>query len=337
MNPGYQSPYPRNNALRTPRREVDISAIGEAWGIVSKNLAPFALAALAMLVIQQLPGFIGSGIAQAVTMPMTRSGDPSATLTATFIQMGISLPFSLVGAALGTVIAGSIVLMALKTVRGGTPEIGDIGLGFSTNPLGLLVSGFLVGLGTTIGTYLCLIPGLILGGLWFITTPYMLDKGMGPIEAMSASWNTMKENLVMGAVIYILAALAAFIGVCACGIGILVTLPILMATQAIIYEDLTADDNTGSYGGGSYPTDPFSAYSTPPAPGQDPFAAAPSPEAPQAPSYDAPSYEAPSYEAPAAPDASTAPDSAPEAPSYDPGSVAPPSDPGNDDPGSRPG
>lgn len=122
----------------------------------------------------------------------------------------------------------------------------------------------------------------------------------------------------MGAVIYILAALASFIGVCACGIGVLVTLPILMATQAIIYEDLTADDNASSYGGGSYPTDPFSAYATPPAPGQDPFATAPTPEsaAPQAPTYDAPSYEAPSYESPAAPDAPASPDAAP---SPDPG------------------
>lgn len=283
MNPGYQSPYPRNNAFRTPRREIDISAIGEAWGIVSKNLGPFILAGLAMIVIQQAPSFIGSMIGTGMTMGM--SNNPDTALMAVFIQMGISLPFTLIGVALGTIICGSIVLMALKAVRGGTPEVGDIALGFTTNPVGLLIAGFLVGLGTTLGNYMCLIPGLLLGGLWFITTPYMLDRGLGPIEAMGASWNTMKDNLVMAAVIFLLSGLAAALGVCACGIGILVTMPLIYVTQAIIYEDLTSDDQTGGFTGGTYPTDPFSAYSTPPAPGSaDPFASGQAPTPPTAPS-----------------------------------------------------
>jgi len=305
MNPGYQSPYPRNNAFRTPRREIDISAIGEAWGIVSKNLGPFILAGLAMIVIQQAPSFIGSMIGTGMTMGM--SNNPDTALMAVFIQMGISLPFTLIGVALGTIICGSIVLMALKAVRGGTPEVGDIALGFTTNPVGLLIAGFLVGLGTTLGTYMCLIPGLLLGGLWFITTPYMLDRGLGPIEAMGASWSTMKDNLVMAAVIFLLSGLAAALGVCACGIGILVTMPLIYVTQAIIYEDLTSDDQTGGFTGGTYPTDPFSAYSTPPAPGSaDPFASgqAPTPptaasEEPSAPQSDpAVTPEAPASEAP---------------------------------------
>lgn len=308
MNPGYQSPYPRNNAFRTPRREIDISAIGEAWGIVSKNLGPFILAGLAMIVIQQAPSFIGSIIGSGMTMSMSRN--PDTALMATLIQMGISLPFTLIGVALGTIICGSIVLMALKAVRGGTPEIGDIALGFTTNPVGLLIAGFLVGLGTTLGTYMCLIPGLLLGGLWFITTPYMLDRGLGPIEAMGASWNTMKDNLVMAAVIFLLSGIAAALGICACGIGILVTMPLLYVTQAIIYEDLTADDQPGSYTGGTYPTDPFSAYSTPPAPGEpDPFASS-QPQAPAAPPAPSSAVEEPATPEAPQPEPSAEPPSA---------------------------
>lgn len=312
MNPGYQSPYPRNNAFRTPRREIDISAIGEAWGIVSKNLGPFILAGLAMIVIQQAPSFIGSMIGTGMTMGMSRN--PDTALMGALVQMAISLPFTLIGVALGTIVCGSIVLMALKAVRGGTPEVGDIALGFTTNPIGLLVAGFLVGLGTTLGTYMCLIPGLLLGGLWFITTPYMLDRGLGPIEAMGASWSTMKDNLVMAAVIFLLSGLAAALGICACGIGILVTMPLIYVTQAIIYEDLTADDHQGGFAGGSYPTDPFSAYSTPPGPGEsDPFATSQSPTSPSS-AVEEPSAPQPAPESPQAEPSVTPETPSPEAP-----------------------
>lgn len=311
MNPGYQSPYPRNNAFRTPRREIDISAIGEAWGIVSKNLVPFVLAGLAILVVQQGLGQMGNLLGTGLTAGMTRN--PDTVMTGFIVQLGVAMPFSILGAALSAIIAGSVVLMALKAVRGGTPEVGDIALGFTTNPIGLLVAGFLVGLGTTLGSVLCIIPGLVLAGLWFVTTPFMLDRGLGPIEAMAASWNAMKDNMVMAAVIALLAGLVSFLGVCACGFGVLVTIPLLYVTQAIIYEDLTADDQPGSFAGGTYPTDPFSAYSTPPAPGEaDPFASSQAPPppsaAPEEPSAPQPAPEPAPEPEPAQPEAPSAPE-----------------------------
>lgn len=312
MNPGYQSPYPRNNAFRTPRREIDISAIGEAWGIISKNLGPFALSGFAILVVQQGIGQIGGVVGAGVASGLSRN--PDTAIMGLLLQMAVSLPFSLVGGALSMVICGSVVLMGLKAVRGGTPEVGDIGLGFTTNPLGLIVAGLLVGLGTTLGSLACFIPGLLLAGLWFTTTPYMLDRGIGPIEAMGASWATMKDNLVMAAVIVLLAGLASGLGFLACCIGVIVTMPILYVTQAIIYEDLTADDNTG-FSGGSYPTDPFSAYAAPPAPGQaDPFA---SPQTP-------PTPESSAAESPAPPTEPTEPTASPE-PTAEPSPSEPPS------------
>lgn len=257
MNPGFQSPYPRNNAFRTPRREVDIAAIGEAWGIVTKNLGPFILAALAMMFLQFAPTMVGSALGSAATAGMQSSTDLGVIFSAMAIQTVISLPFQLVGAALGAVVAGSIVFMALKAIRGGTPEVSDIGAGFTTAPVSLLVAGLLVNLGTTFGSYLCIIPGLILGGLWMLTSPFIMDKGVGPIEAMKMSWNAMKDHIIMAAVLFLLAGIVAFLGICACGLGILVTMPVLYATQAVIYEDMAHDDQ------------PFGGYSTP---SSDPFA-----------------------------------------------------------------
>lgn len=262
MNPGFQTPYPRNNSFRTPRREVDIAAIGEAWGIVTKNLGPFILAALAMMFLQFAPTLVGSALGSAATIGMQNSTDLGVILTAAGIQTLIGLPFQLVGAALGAVIAGSIVLMGLKAIRGGTPEVGDIGAGFTAAPVSLLVAGLLVNLGTTFGSYLCIIPGLILGGLWFLTSPIIMDKGVGPIDAMRMSWDVMKDHIVMSAVIFLLGGIVAVLGVCACGIGILVTMPVLYVTQAIIYEDMTSGDQP--FGGGYQ------------APSNDPFAGAPS-------------------------------------------------------------
>lgn len=264
MNPGFQTPYPRNNAFRTPRREIDIAAIGEAWGIVTKNLGPFVLAALVMMFLQFAPTMVGSVLGGVVTAGMQNSTDPAVAFTAFGIQTLVGLPFQLIGAALGAVVAGSMVHMAIKAVRGGTPEVGDIGAGFTTAPVSLLVAGFLVGLGTTFGSYLCIIPGLILGGLWFLTSPFIMDKGVGPLDAMRMSWDVMKDHIVMAAVIFLLGGIVAALGVCACFVGILVTMPVLYATQAVIYEDMTSDDQP--FGGGyqAPSSDPFAQ--TPPTP-----------------------------------------------------------------------
>lgn len=256
MSTEFQNPYPRNNSFRTPRREVDIAAIGEAWGVVTQNLGPFILAALVTFALNAIPSFIGSFIAGRVFPTPVGTTDLGLVLRISFMQQPIQLPFQAIGSGLSMIVAGSIVLMTLKAIRGQSPEVSDIGLGFTTSPASLFVAGVLIYLGTMVGILLCLIPGLILGGLWMVTVPFIMDKGVGPIEAMKMSWNLMKDHVLMAAVILLLGGMIMILGCCCACIGLLVALPLLYATQAIIYEDLTADDN--GYGGYQPPSsDPF--------------------------------------------------------------------------------
>ncbi len=183
-------------------------------------------------------------------MPGIRSED---TLQ---IVLGIIALFILVivGTALGLLIGTGMVEMTLKVLRGEKPEYSDIWAGLRSSPLGLLGVLAVYSFAVNIGMNLFYIPGLVIGALWMLAVPLMLDKKLGPIEALKASFHMMKDHVVMGSVVYLLASLAAVAGLLACCIGIFVTIPIYFGVTAVIYNDLKqADENPFSPGSSSGP------------------------------------------------------------------------------------
>jgi len=113
-------------------------------------------------------------------------------------------------------------------------------------PLSLLFSGadrfwtmfgaqFLSGLAVGVGIVLLVVPGVIAGlGLW-LGKFYVIDRQQGAVEALKSSWRDTDGNrldLFVFGIVYFALTLA---GLCLCGIGILVTLPIVEAALTVIY------------------------------------------------------------------------------------------------------
>lgn len=113
-------------------------------------------------------------------------------------------------------------------------------------PLSLLFSGadrflsmfgamLLTGLVVGFGTVLLIVPGVIAYlGLW-LGKFYVVDRQQGAIESLQSSWRDTAGNKG-DLFVFMLAYFAlAFVGMCACGIGMLVTLPIAEAALTVIY------------------------------------------------------------------------------------------------------
>lgn len=210
-----------------------MASIGEAWSIVSKNLGPY-LAACCLTMVPALVGY-------AISVPIILAASAAESVPAAISSAVVMLLLILVGSLVGCLFGVGMVAMTLKALRGEKPSYSDVFVGFKVNPIGLLIAIFLINLAVNIAANCFLIPGLVLGGLWFISVPYMLEKGMGPVEAMRASFETLRDHIVMATIVYLLASIAAMAGVIACGIGLLITLPLYFAVTAIVYEDMTAD------------------------------------------------------------------------------------------------
>jgi len=227
-------PYPHQ-----PSREIDFGVISEGFSLIWKNIGPFAVTSLLALIAYMAVYFAGV----LITLPMAGTANPNTTDFAEIMsrQMSstlIQIPFTLLAYGLLGPFALSMSMMAMKVVRGEQVQVGDLGLGFArfgSSFLAMLAITFCV----TIGTYICCLPGMIMGGLFMFTIPLIGDRSLQPFEAMGQSWQMLKSHLWMAMLFYLVVSLLSGLGILACGIGVLVTLPLLYVCATLVYRDFT--------------------------------------------------------------------------------------------------
>jgi uncharacterized membrane protein len=197
---------------------------------------PLAVAAL----VSAIPNFVLSfGRAFAYTLLTTQATvDPIVLAIINFGSIGITYLLSL--AAQAYIMAG-VVQFALRVARGDRPEFGVVfGGGRFFAPM--LGGTLLYSLGVTGGAMLCIVPGLFLAGCWVAYSAFIVDKGMSPVAALSASWQATTPYRTNALVYMLLSIVVGIAGVLACGIGaLLVSFPLLMVSNAYIYLKLTGE------------------------------------------------------------------------------------------------
>ncbi len=236
MQPGPYSNYPR-----PPIQEINFAVISEGWKVVTKNIGPFALAGVLMV----LAYLAVTGLGFLLTMPLfaaanaaSDSADPFASLSAQLVWQGAFTPFSILSMAVAAPFAMSITHMTLKVASGQALELGDAVYG--TQRFGqAFVVGLIVGIGVTIGSICCYIPAFIVGGLTMFTYPIMLTRNLKPFEALRESWALLTRHLLMATLLYLVLSILSGLGICLC-VGIVLTLPLLYVCPALVYRDFYA-------------------------------------------------------------------------------------------------
>jgi uncharacterized membrane protein len=149
--------------------------------------------------------------------------------------------------------------MSLAAARGEKVEFGAL-FGGANRFLPMLGAYFLVMIATYFGMLLLIVPGVILGLGLYMSTMFVVDQNMGPIEAMKASWSASMGHkmhlFLFGLVAFGIAAVAEI----ACFLPVFVVIPLLMVAHAIIYLRISGRGGPapafamqGGYGGGQYP------------------------------------------------------------------------------------
>ena len=206
--------------------------------------------------------------------------------------------------AFGVGVWGGYHYCAQKQLAGQKPEVADVLRPFSN--IQMIIPGILIG----IAACFLVIPGVILGVLWAFVIPLMVQRNLGWQDAARISKAAVMDNLGQTILLLLLVGFVGGIGSGACGLGLLITVPM---AQVILYLGMM------EFFGGT-PTPQQLDY----APGAPAPMAAPPTAAPHAVPVGPPPAAAPPAAAPpaAAPPAAAPPAAAP--PAAAPPAAAPP-------------
>jgi hypothetical protein len=208
------------------------SCISRSWALVKKNFWPVVGITFLIMMIPQLLNQAFSIFTRPIIKEMVVSHSFSATgIFIILLTWIIAMPIS-------SVFIGGLMKYYLKLIRGENATMSDAFSGFSSalGPLALLglVQGFLV----LVGFVFCLIPGIYLATAWYFATPLVIDRGMNFWDAMEFSRKVVSKHWFAVFGLMLVAGLVAMAGLLACGIGILVTMPIGLVALMYGYDDI---------------------------------------------------------------------------------------------------
>jgi len=251
------------------RPQVDFSWLSDGWNLFKQQSTTWVLTILlASIVDGVVTGTINTATGLSLDFPFNHRGATSINF-GNFLRLDspIHTIASFVEAVVGGVLSGSLYRMAIRQVRGETLspadlfKIGDVLvplIGLSAITWVCMVPAFA----------LCIVPGLILSGLFMFAPLFVVGQGVGPLEAISRSVSTLKDQWVMAASFFTASFLLVLLSFLLCCVGEFAVIPQFVLAIAVGFTRFM-----GSPG----PT--AQMYAGPTSPGTWP----PAPSAPQSP------------------------------------------------------
>lgn len=230
---------PRDNVQRTLDGEtrLDIAAVlREAWARMPGSrvvlLGAFVALFLLMMVVTTLLGTLFGGDLGAA------SGTSLGGIVTRLLVTAIIYPF----------MAG-IFIVSLRWIHG-RPIAFDQLLAPYALVVPLVLMNVLMGLGIAAGIILFVIPAIYLSVAWMMAMPLMVDRGLGPFQALELSRKLVTKHWFSMLAYALIAGAALVLGVFSFGIAFFWLLPWLSLAYAILYRELAG---SATLDGGSAP------------------------------------------------------------------------------------
>ena len=208
--------------------ELDLGeCITRAWALVRNNFWPVvgvsALVLFAIVGINQLFGLITNPIVnQMVT-------DQKVNARGILIVLGVTI----ISAPVSTIFMAGLFKYYLKLIRGEMPTVSEAFSGFGSRTGQLILLSLVQMTLVVLGYMLCIIPGIYLTVAWYFAIPLVIDRNLDFWPALQLSRRLVSKHWFIVFAAMLVFGLVAMIGIIACGIGILVTMPV--GTIALMY------------------------------------------------------------------------------------------------------
>ncbi|HTS19693.1 MAG TPA: GYF domain-containing protein [Verrucomicrobiae bacterium] len=142
------------------------------------------------------------------------------------------------------VLLGGLYLLFLKRIRGESAAVGDAFAGFSLAFVQLMLAQLVVGLLSSVGFLLCILPGVYLAVAWSFAVPLVIDKKLDFWPAMELSRKVISHHWWTMFGLLIVAGLVFALGVLGCVVGVFITGSIATAALMYAYEDVFGAQTT---------------------------------------------------------------------------------------------
>lgn len=208
--------------------------IGEGWQMFVNQWSSWVLMILLMFLMMVIPIIpIYLFMFLLVAAADASGGDAGALPFFMFPVMGLAGLVILFGTSY---LMSGAYRAAFKQLRGEQISVGDL---FTGGDVFLRVAGalLLIGILASIGGIFCVLPAFLVAGLLYFTVPLIIERNMGVIEAMQASFERTKGNWLMFTLFALVVQLLAGLGQLACGVGILASYPLLFTITAVAFRD----------------------------------------------------------------------------------------------------
>ncbi len=231
--------------LATGYRIDTFSVLSRSWELVKTGLAPLVVFSIAALFMSF---FLGGVFAR----------NPFAVSLLSFV--------------LSPIIMGALMVGIRRLMLGQTLELADFK---DVQPLliPLIVVGVISGLLGSLGFVLCILPGLYAIIVLGFAMPLVIDRGTDPLQAIKDSVAISNKSLLDLTILIAVMGLIGIAGALACGVGLVVALPLVATMRMVAYADIMglAEPPLGGMDrapvpsdGGDTPVPPSPGFAPPP-------------------------------------------------------------------------
>lgn len=234
--------------------------IGEGWNLFTQRWSAWVIHMLVFVLIMLIPIIPFYVVVIAGSLAASSMEHPEAPSALIFLVMLIMIPLLMAAAAF--LLAGAYK-SAMKQLRGEAFSVGDL---FSGGDCFLRVLGavLLMAILAAIGGMICIIPAFIVQGLCFFTLPLVVERRMGPIQAIQASIEATKKDWLMFTLFALAVHVIASLGAVLCYVGLLASYPLLFTITAVAYRDVFGVAGASSPNSYSPPPPPDYGMNPPP-------------------------------------------------------------------------
>ena len=138
------------------------------------------------------------------------------------------------------IIGGPLALgyyaVALRSVRGESPQFPQLFDGFNRFLPAFLANLLLMVAG--VGWLLCIVPGFLAYTVLCLMFFFMYDRKSDAIPSIQSSYETVSKSLGSWALLYLVFIALNVAGALACGIGLLISIPVGVVMLALAYEQV---------------------------------------------------------------------------------------------------
>lgn len=234
----YQNPYAAPQPPTDPYRSAspvrgepqpwdpsDVLRVG--FELFKANWGPLTAAAFLMLLLGSMPGQIPAGLFRAGAIDAEQS-------------TWVSIPFTVVGLLVQEFFAAGFARTLLDVGRTGTGSFSQLfSAGGNGRFLAFLGTAILKAILVGLGLVFFIVPGVILALGLSLSTYYVIDQGLGPVDALKASWETTTGHKGQIFVFGLLGGLVGIAGMLACCVGYFPALVIVQLGEVVMYLRLS--------------------------------------------------------------------------------------------------